>query len=125
MQRNHFLIIAALLGMSAVVFGAFGAHLLEKMLEPHMLQRFHTGVEYQFYHTAALLAVAVLWEKQAHRWLGFAAYGFIIGTVLFSGSLYVYALTGIVAIAMITPIGGTAFILGWLFLLLYALTARR
>ena len=125
MQRNHFLIIAALLGMSAVVFGAFGAHLLEKMLEPHMLQRFHTGVEYQFYHTATLLAVAVLWEKQAHRWLGFAAYGFIVGTVLFSGSLYVYALTGIVAIAMITPIGGTAFILGWLFLLLYALTARR
>lgn len=121
MRRNHFLIIAALLGMLAVILGAFGAHGLEKLLDAHMLKRFHTGVEYQFYHCAALLAVGILWERQQHRWLAASGYAFSIGVLLFSGSLYVYAMTGITAIAMITPFGGMAFIIGWLCLLRYLL----
>lgn len=116
MQRNHFLIAAALLGMLAVMLGAFGAHGLEKILEPRMLQRFHTGVEYQFYHAFALLGTGLLREKYAHQWLNYAGYAFITGVLLFSGSLYLYVLTGITAIAIITPFGGTAFILGWVFL---------
>jgi uncharacterized membrane protein YgdD (TMEM256/DUF423 family) len=121
MRSNHFLIIATLLGMLAVILGAFGAHGLEKSLDPHMLKRFHTGVEYQFYHGVTLLVVGLLWERQQNHWLAAAGYAFSSGVLLFSGSLYVYAITDITAIAMITPFGGTAFIIGWLCLLRYAL----
>lgn len=113
MRKNHFLTIAALLGMVAVILGAFGAHGLEKTLDTRMLQRFHTGVEYQFYHTAALLAVGLLWERTQAQLLAYAGYAFTLGVLLFSGSLYTYATTGITGIALITPIGGLAFIAGW------------
>lgn len=119
MQKQHFLVAGSVLGMLAVVFGAFGAHGLEKLVDAHMLQRFHTGVEYQFYHAFALLVVGLLYGQVVQvRHLQRAGYAFIAGIVLFSGSLYLYVLTGVTAIAMITPIGGTAFILGWLWLAL-------
>ncbi|MBU0654408.1 MAG: DUF423 domain-containing protein [Gammaproteobacteria bacterium] len=119
MKRNYCLIIGALLGMFAVILGAFGAHGLEKMLDAKMLQRFHTGVEYQFYHAFALLATGLLREHYNHKLLNYAGYAFTLGVLLFSASLYAYAMTGITAIAVITPLGGTAFIMGWLFLLLF------
>lgn len=118
MQRNRFLFIASVLGMLAVILGAFGAHGLEKVAEPRMLQRFHTGVEYQFYHTLALLGVGIMRRWANHRWLDYAGYAFISGIALFSGSLYLYVLTGVSQIAMITPLGGVAFIVGWLLLAL-------
>lgn len=105
--------------MLAVILGAFGAHGLEKTLDVKMLQRFHTGVEYQFYHAFALLATGLLREHYKHKLLDYAGYAYIIGILLFSASLYIYALTGITAIAIITPFGGTAFIVGWLLLLLF------
>lgn len=119
-----FLSLAAFLGLIAVVIGAFGAHTLEKTLSEHALQRFHTGVEYQFYHVAALLSVGIL--TSLHRnfeslLLKLSGTAFILGIILFSGSLYAYALTGNSKLGMIAPLGGTAFILGWLFLLIYAL----
>lgn len=119
MKKNYFLIIGALMGMLAVIFGAFGAHGLEKMLDPNMLQRFHTGVEYQFYHAFALLATGLLREHYSHKLLDSAGYAFMLGVLLFSGSLYLYAMSDITAIAIITPFGGTAFIFGWLFLILF------
>lgn len=119
MKKNYFLITGALFGMLAVILGAFGAHGLEKTLDVKMLQRFHTGVEYQFYHAFALLATGLLREHYNHKLINYAGYAYIIGIILFSVSLYIYALTGITAIAIITPFGGTAFIVGWVLLLLF------
>lgn len=113
MKKNNFLLFAAIFGMLAVVLGAFGAHGLEKFVDAKMLQRFHTGVEYQFYHTFALALVGLLLQRTANPWYPKAAYAFIAGIFLFSGSLYAYVLTSLTTIAMLTPIGGLAFILGW------------
>lgn len=122
-----FLFFAALFGLLAVVVGAFGAHGLEGKLTEHALQRMHTGVEYQFYHVMALLSVGIL--SSLHRnydsiMLKLSGSLFIIGIILFSGSLYAYAWTGDTKFGMITPVGGLSFILGWLFLLFYALTKK-
>lgn len=119
MKKNYFLIIGALMGMLAVILGAFGAHLLEKILEPSLLQIFHTGVEYQFYHAFALLTTGLLRDHASHKLLNYAGYAFILGILLFSGSLYLYTMSSITAIAIITPFGGTAFIAGWFFLILF------
>lgn len=116
MQNNHFLMIGSLCGMLAVLLGAFGAHGLEKVVEATMLQRFHTGVEYQFYHALALILINLIYNKINNKYVGYAGYAFLLGIILFSGSLYVYVLTGIKAVVMLTPIGGLSFVLGWLLL---------
>mgnify|MGYP000496957807 FL=1 len=113
MKKNYFLLFAALFGMLAVILGAFGAHGLEKLVDAKMLQRFHTGVEYQFYHTLALGLVGILWQTKACIWHSRAAWGFIAGILIFSGSLYAYVLTGLTQFGMITPLGGLSFIVGW------------
>ncbi len=113
MPTQRFLVIASIFGALAVILGAFGAHGLEKAVDAKMLQRFHTGVEYQFYHTFALFLVGLSGQWWQHRYLAYAGYAFITGIILFSGSLYLYVLSGITGIAMITPLGGTAFIVGW------------
>ncbi len=117
MRKNYLLIAAAGSGMLAVILGAFGAHGLEKALVPQMLQRYHTGVEYQFYHTLALLGAGLLRQYFHQRLLTIAGVAFIIGILLFSGSLYSYVLTGNKAFAIITPVGGLSFIIGWAWLL--------
>lgn len=122
-----FLSTAAFLGLLAVIIGAFGAHVLEKNLTEHALQRLHTGVEYQFYHVFALLGVGILCSLHRNYdslLLKLSGGAFILGILLFSGSLYAYALTGISKLGMITPFGGSAFMLGWLFLLIYALKKK-
>lgn len=118
---NKFLTAGALLGMLAVIVGAFGAHGLENLLSEHALQRFHTGVEYQFYHVAALLVVGILSinHKQSPRSLRFSGIFFVSGIILFSGSLYLYAITGKTFFGIITPIGGLCFIAGWISLVFY------
>lgn len=113
MKKNYFLLFAALFGMLAVILGAFGAHGLEKIVDAKMLDRFHTGVEYQFYHSFAIGLVGLLVQCNPNAYYVKAAYAFILGIILFSGSLYLYVFTGITKIAMITPIGGTAFIIAW------------
>ena len=111
---RDFLLIAGLSGALAVLLGAFGAHGLKGRLEPRLLAAYQTGVEYQFYHTAALLAVGLLWERMGGSALGIAGYGFSIGILLFSGSLYALALTGISKLGIITPIGGLVLLGSWL-----------
>lgn len=113
MKKNYFLLFAALFGMLAVILGAFGAHGLEKIVDAKMLDRFHTGVEYQFYHSFAIGLVGLLVQRNPNTYYIKAAYAFILGIILFSGSLYLYVFTGITKIAMITPLGGTAFIIAW------------
>lgn len=114
-----FQIIAAVSGAIAVAVGAFAAHVLKAQLPADMLAIIHTGVQYQFYHTLALLLVASL-PANAHRgWLRASAILFSIGLLLFPGSLYVLAVSGVRGLGMITPIGGMAFIGGWLILALF------
>ncbi|HNV77384.1 MAG TPA: DUF423 domain-containing protein [Gemmatimonadaceae bacterium] len=119
-----FLIIAALSGAVSVGAGAFGAHALRARLEPRLLEVFQTGAQYQMYHALALLGVA--WV--ASRWPGAlstaSGWLFVAGTVLFSGSLYAMALTGVRALGAITPLGGVCFIAGWVTLALAVMRAR-
>ena len=102
------------MGLLAVVLGAFGAHLLKSHLGADQLATFETGVRYQMYHTFALLAVALAYTKWPGKALQASGWLFIIGTVLFSGSLYVLSLTGMRWVGFVTPFGGVIFIAGWL-----------
>ena len=111
-----FLMLAAFFGFTGVALGAFAAHGLKGRLTEQYLAIFHTGVTYQLVHTLALFGVALLATQLPGRLVTWAGICFALGIVLFSGSLYLYVLTGITAIAMITPIGGMAFIVGWLLL---------
>lgn len=111
--------LGALFGGVAVALGAFGAHALRSRLEPRDLEIFETGVRYQMYHALALLAAAWLLDKGIAQ-AGGAAWGFTIGTLIFSGSLYVMVFTGQRWLGAVTPIGGVAFIVGWVVLMLAA-----
>lgn len=116
-MAKNFLVIAALSGFLAVALGAFGAHGLKQRLTADMLAVYQTGVQYHFYHTFALLIVALLAlhmpASNALRWSGLL---FIVGIVVFSGSLYVLSLSGVRWLGAITPLGGVAFMAGWLLL---------
>ncbi|WP_018877488.1 DUF423 domain-containing protein [Thioalkalivibrio sp. ALE28] len=107
------IVIAGLLGGIAVVLGAFGAHALQERLSEHALATWHTGVQYHFIHALALLLVAALWAHLANAWAAASAVAFVIGILLFSGSLYALALGAPRILGAIAPLGGTAFILGW------------
>jgi uncharacterized membrane protein YgdD (TMEM256/DUF423 family) len=112
MERT-FILIAALSGFVGVALGAFGAHGLRGRLTPEMLAVFETGVRYQLVHAVALLAVAGLMDRLGGRLITAAGWLFLAGMVLFSGSLYLLALTGITILGAITPLGGVAFLAGW------------
>ena len=108
-----FLLFGASYGLLGVAFGAFGAHALRARLAPDLLAVFHTGVEYQFYHAFALLAVGVLLLLKPAPALPVAGWCFALGVLLFSGSLYALALTGTRWLGAITPLGGLLFLAGW------------
>ncbi len=111
-------VIAAGLG---VVLGAFATHSLESRVEPRLLANFETGVRYQMYHALALLAVAWASQRFLHPAVNIAGWAFVVGIIVFSGSLYVMALTGARWLGALTPVGGLAFILGWTALAIAAL----
>jgi len=116
-----FLIVAAILGGTGVMLGAFASHGLKSKLSESLLSAFETGVTYQFYHALALFALA-LWLKQSPSvWFVASGYLWLAGVVLFSGSLYALALTGVKWFGPITPIGGVLFIAGWVCLLVGAM----
>ncbi len=108
-----FFVLGATSGFVAVAAGAFGAHALKTRLPPDLLAVFETGARYQMYHALALCLVAFGRERAASPLWGWAGWMFVAGTVLFSGSLYALALTGIRALGAITPFGGIAFLAGW------------
>ena len=119
MNAKSIIIGASILGLLSVTIGAFGAHGLESILTAHArVDTFDTAVNYQFYHTVALLCLGILMLHVQHKFLQYAAYAFIAGIVLFSGSLYVLSLTNITILGAITPFGGLAFMIGWLCLAL-------
>src|ERR1700704_4222589 len=115
-MQSNFLLAGAVAGFVGVAFGAFGAHGLRGRLSPDMLAVFETGVRYQMYHALALMLTAVILmtgRLESGRALTVAGWSFIAGIVLFSGSLYLLAVTGVTMLGAITPLGGIAFLLGW------------
>jgi uncharacterized membrane protein YgdD (TMEM256/DUF423 family) len=114
-----FLFLGAAAGFVAVAFGAFGAHALRSKLSADMLAVFETGVRYQMFHALAILIVALALARMDGWILRGAGWCFTAGIILFSGSLYILALTGIRTLGAVTPFGGVAFLAGWA-LLVYA-----
>lgn len=110
---NVWLLIAAINGFLAVAAGAFGAHGLQGKLDPHSLEVFETGARYQMYHALAIGLAALATRGASVASAQAAAIFFLVGIVLFSGSLYVIALTGTRAFGIVTPFGGLAFLVGW------------
>ena len=115
-----FLMIGALSGAIGVAAGAFGAHALRDRLEPRLLEVFETGARYQMYHALALLAVGLIASRWPSGIINSAGWLFVAGTLLFTGSLYAMAFTGVRALGAITPIGGVCLIAGWVCLAIAA-----
>lgn len=115
-MRKGLLLLAAVSGFMATALGAFGAHGLKSVASDELIAIFNLGVQYHFYHTFALITVALTSHVIRSRLLSWAAYLFIAGIGLFSGSLYLYALTGTKWLGAITPLGGGCFLVGWLLL---------
>lgn len=114
MNKTAWIKIITLSGALSVAMGAFAAHGLDGSLSPRLMDTFRTAVLYQFLHSLALLGIICLPEQllQSGRQL-WVARSFLAGIILFSGSLYALVFTGISALGIITPLGGTAFIVGW------------
>lgn len=122
---RRFLLLGAFSGFLAVAAGAFGAHALRQTLPPDLLAVFETGARYQMYHALALVLVASLRGGASERLLAVAGYLFVAGTLLFSGSLYLLALTGTRWWGAVTPVGGVCFLAGWVCLGMAAIGTRN
>jgi uncharacterized membrane protein YgdD (TMEM256/DUF423 family) len=122
-MHKAYLWAGALTGAIAVLLGAFGAHALKQIVPPDTVNTFQTGVQYQMYHSLALLATGIIYERYPVKFIKWAGLCFIVGIVLFSGSLYFLTLlkatatVGMQGAGIITPFGGLFFIAAWLFLL--------
>lgn len=112
-----YIITGAIMAGLAVVLGAFAAHGLKTILSPSELATFETGVRYQMYHGLALLCLPGLAALITAKWANRVARCFVIGCVLFSGSLYLLATAGVKWFGPITPLGGVFFIVGWILLI--------
>ncbi len=122
-MQKIFLILGTILAGLGVALGAFGAHGLKKMVPPETVSSYQTGVQYQMYHAFALLLVGILSDRLSRSLINWSGAFFVLGIVLFSGSLYLLASlkamnkVGVSGIGIITPIGGLMFLAGWIFLL--------
>jgi uncharacterized membrane protein YgdD (TMEM256/DUF423 family) len=114
--RSPMIALGALNAAIAVGAGAFAAHGLRDRLDARALEVFETGARYQMYHAFAILLAGILATTGAVRGAQTAGWLFQAGVVLFSGSLYALALTGIKGLGAVTPLGGLAFLAGWLWL---------
>ena len=112
-MAKTFLIIAAVFGFLGVAFGAFGAHALKDKLTPQLLETFETGVRYQMYHVFAIAVVALSMSHWRVGLLNVSGWLFVAGIIVFSGSLYILALTGQKMWGAVTPFGGLALLAGW------------
>jgi uncharacterized membrane protein YgdD (TMEM256/DUF423 family) len=113
-MERLFAVLGAVSALLAVGAGAFGAHWLRARLTPDLLAVFETGVRYQMYHALALLCVAWAVTRWPVAPVRAAGWLFVAGTVVFSGSLYALALSGVRGLGAVTPLGGLAFLAGWL-----------
>lgn len=117
LAKRAFIIGTALLAIG-VLIGAFGAHGLKNMVEAEKLVTFETGVRYHFYHAFGILIVGILQQLFQNLRLSASLFSFLVGTLLFSFNCYLYVITGIKTFAMIVPIGGVLFVIGWVALML-------
>ncbi len=119
-MSKKWLIISGVSGFLGVALGAFGAHGLKNIISAEMIETYKTGILYQLIHSVVLLALALSAGKtfEGSNWF------FLAGIVLFSFSLYLYAVTGVVFFAMITPFGGVCFLVGWLWLVVTAVKKK-
>jgi uncharacterized membrane protein YgdD (TMEM256/DUF423 family) len=115
--------IGAFIGALSVLIGAFAAHQLKQFLDADVMSTFQTGVTYQFYHSIALILTGILLKRYPNDWLIWAGRLFVVGIILFSGSLYLLALlksikdVGLGGFGLLTPIGGLLFVGGWISLM--------
>ena len=119
-MTRTFFIFGGLFGTLAVAAGAFGGHLLKEQLSAELFVIFEVAARYHMYHALALLCAAWACKQWPGAWTSAAGYLFAVGIVVFSGSLYLLSLTGISWLGAVTPIGGLAFIAGWLCLTIAA-----
>jgi uncharacterized membrane protein YgdD (TMEM256/DUF423 family) len=125
-QASHsWIALSAFSGLVAVGLGAFGGHGLRSLVTPEMLAVWRTGVEYQLFHTLAMLALALAPTSAASALRRWPLRLWAAGILLFSGSLYVMVLSGTRAVGIVTPIGGSCFMAGWLLLVWAAWSRRR
>lgn len=121
MKNTFYIKLAAVLGGLAVAIGAFGAHGLEAILMEHgRVDTFETAVKYHFYHTLAILLTGVLMMVRTEKMYRYSANAFLLGIVIFSGSLYTLSLTNLTWLGAVTPLGGLSFIIGWVLLFIGA-----
>jgi uncharacterized membrane protein YgdD (TMEM256/DUF423 family) len=119
MTSKLIIIIGSISGAISVILGAFGAHALKDSLTASgRLETYETAVKYQMYHSLAMILLGILMIHFQHRFLNYASYSFLIGVIIFSGSLYVLCATGITKLGAITPIGGVFLIAAWVLLAL-------
>ena len=121
-MERIWLALGAVNAFLAVAAGAFGAHALKARLGPQLLETFETGARYHMYHALGLLAVGLLATLRPSSLASASGWALLVGIVLFSGSLYALALSGVRALGAITPLGGVAFLAGWI---LFALASLR
>ena len=119
------LMIAAVAGFTGVGLGAFGAHGLKTVLSPDMMTVWQTAVQYHLVHAVVLLALAFGLSTTSEKWLGRSAIMITLGLLLFSGSLYAMALSGIRPLGIITPFGGISWLIGWALLIPAALSMSK
>lgn len=117
-MSKQFIKLGAVNGFLATGFGAFGAHALKFQLSADMIAVYQTAVNYHFYHSLALVLLGALSYQVNNKYLKYSGTMFCFGITLFSGSLYLLSITGIKILGIITPFGGVAFLLGWLFMML-------
>lgn len=125
MTAHLTLMIAAVAGFTGVGLGAFGAHGLKTVLSPDMMTVWQTAVQYHLAHAVVLLALAFGLSTKPEKWLGRSAIMITLGLLLFSGSLYAMALTGIRPLGIITPFGGVSWLIGWAMLIPAALSMSK
>ncbi|MFW7379430.1 MAG: DUF423 domain-containing protein [Oligoflexus sp.] len=114
MNWTIWMIMGSIFSGLGVAFGAFGAHALKARLSPDMLAIFEVGVRYQMYHALALLGVGLLGTRVEHIGIKVTGITFVLGIIIFSGSLYALSLSGQRFLGAITPIGGVLFLVGWI-----------
>ena len=114
----NYLLIGAMSGCLVVIMGAFGAHALNELLDDYGKSIYNKAVLYHMFHSIAILILGLINKIQPEIQLSMAGWSFVFGIILFSGSLYIIAITGIKSLGIITPIGGILFIIGWVFFII-------
>ncbi len=122
-MMRTWLVVGSVSGFLSVAAGAFGAHALRRRVPPDLLSVWETGARYQMVHALAIVAVGLLASRSPSGAANAAAWAFVVGTIVFSGSLYALAWTGLRGLGAVTPIGGLAFLAGWALLAVAAFRA--